>query len=60
MCRGSAGEIDEEVLAALAENYPDDQATGFIEGDLRGWFWVEAPPGEPEVEETEEVAETEI
>ena len=48
MCHGSAEEIDEEVMAALAENYPDDQAMGFVEGDLRGWFWVEAPPGEPE------------
>jgi len=48
MCHGSAEEIDEEVMAALAESYPDDQAMGFVEGDLRGWFWVEAPPGEPE------------
>ena len=53
MCHGSAEEIDEEIMAALAENYPDDQAIGFAEGDLRGWFWVEAPPGEPEVEATE-------
>jgi hypothetical protein len=34
-----------------AEVYPDDQGVGFLEGDLRGWFWVEAPPGEAEVEE---------
>ena len=53
MCHGSAEEIDEEIMAALAEYYPDDQAIGFAEGDLRGWFWVEAPPGEPEVETTE-------
>jgi hypothetical protein len=53
MCHGSADEIDEEVMAALAENYPDDQAMGFVEGDLRGWFWVEAPPGEPEPAEAE-------
>jgi len=53
MCHGSAEEIDEGIMAALAENYPDDQAVGFAEGDLRGWFWVEAPPGEPEVETTE-------
>ena len=49
MCHGSAEEIDEEIVAALAENYPDDQAMGFAEGDLRGWFWVEAPPGETDV-----------
>ena len=53
MCHGSAEEIDEEIMAALAKYYPDDQAIGFAEGDLRGWFWVEAPPGEPEVETTE-------
>jgi len=53
MCHGSAEEIDEEIMAALAEYYPDDLAIGFAEGDLRGWFWVEAPPGEPEVETTE-------
>ena len=53
MCHGSAEEIDAEVLAALAEHYPNDQAMDFVEGDLRGWFWVEAPPGEAEVEATE-------
>jgi hypothetical protein len=53
MCHGSAEEIDAEVMAALAENYPDDQALDFVEGDLRGWFWVEAMPGETEIEATE-------
>jgi len=28
----------------LAAKYPMDQATGFKEGDLRGWFWIEVPP----------------
>jgi hypothetical protein len=61
MCHGPVEGIDEGIMAAISEAYPDDQAIGFIEGDLRGWFWIEAPPGEPEVEEeTEEVAETEI
>ncbi len=45
MCHGAPTEIIEEIQNALAEYYPDDQATGFKEGDLRGWFWVEAPPG---------------
>ncbi len=49
MCHGPAETIDDEVMAAILEVYPDDQAVGFTEGDLRGWFWVEAPPGEPEV-----------
>ena len=53
MCHGSAEEIDEGIQAALAEHYPNDQAKGFTEGELRGWFWVQAPPGEPEPAETE-------
>jgi len=53
MCHGPAEEIDEGVMAAISEAYPDDQAVGFVEGDLRGWFWVEAPPGEPEDESTD-------
>jgi hypothetical protein len=48
MCHGPVDAIDEEILAAVAENYPDDQAVGFVEGDLRGWFWVQAPPGQTE------------
>lgn len=43
-CHGSPDTIDPAVKAALATNYPNDQATGFDEGDLRGWFWVEVPP----------------
>jgi outer membrane murein-binding lipoprotein Lpp len=43
MCHGPVETIDEEVQAAIDEAYPDDQATGFAEGDLRGWFWVEVP-----------------
>ncbi len=46
MCHGTPEEIDEAVLAALAEHYPDDAATGFNEGDLRGWFWIETRAGE--------------
>jgi hypothetical protein len=40
-CHGSPDEIPAEVQAMLAETYPEDRATGFAEGDLRGWFWVE-------------------
>ena len=53
MCHGPVDEIDPGIKAAISEVYPDDQAVGFVEGDLRGWFWVEAPPGEPEVTTTE-------
>lgn len=32
-----------EVTAALAEKYPNDRATGYALGDLRGVAWVELP-----------------
>ena len=38
-CHGET--IAAPVRAAIAANYPDDRATGFAEGDLRGVFWVE-------------------
>lgn len=43
MCHGSDDMIPSEVKDALAQHYPDDQATGFKDGDLRGWFHVEVP-----------------
>jgi hypothetical protein len=43
-CHGSPEQIPAEVKATLAKLYPDDQATGFAEGDLRGWVWVVVPP----------------
>jgi len=54
MCHGPAEDIDESMNTALAEYYPEDQATGFSEGDLRGWFWVEVPPtsGIPETQKS--------
>lgn len=33
-----------EVKAAIARHYPNDQATGFAVGDLRGAFVIEWPP----------------
>lgn len=45
MCHGSREEISEEVIAKLDDYYPDDAAIGFVEGDLRGWIWIEAPTG---------------
>ncbi len=42
-CHGPKEQIAPEVLATIEENYPEDTATGFKEGDLRGWFWVETP-----------------
>ncbi len=42
-CHGAADGLDENLRSALTQSYPDDEATGFAEGDLRGWFWIEVP-----------------
>lgn len=42
-CHGPKVQIAEDVRGQLAKLYPDDQAVGFNEGDLRGWFWVDVP-----------------
>lgn len=45
LCLGCHGKsIDNGVKAKLAELYPEDQATGFSEGDLRGAFVVTYSP----------------
>ena len=38
-CHGQ--HVAEPIADAIRQRYPDDQATGFAEGDLRGLFWVE-------------------
>jgi hypothetical protein len=38
-CHGK--ELHPDVVARISELYPDDEATGFGDGDLRGVFWVE-------------------
>jgi len=43
-CHGKS--IAPDVVAAIAERYPDDQATGYVPGDLRGMFWVSFPTPE--------------
>ncbi|HMO14602.1 MAG TPA: DUF3365 domain-containing protein [Pirellulaceae bacterium] len=43
LCHGSTHTLLPEVKQQLAMLYPSDQATGYREGDLRGWFWVEVP-----------------
>jgi hypothetical protein len=40
-CHGDSAALPEPVKAALAKSYPDDRATGFAVGDLRGVLWVE-------------------
>ncbi len=41
MCHGAA--VPAEIEASIQKHYPDDRATGFTEGSLRGLLWVEAP-----------------
>jgi hypothetical protein len=42
MCHGPSEQLAPDVKVELAKLYPQDQATGFSEGELRGWFWVES------------------
>lgn len=44
-CHGPS--VEPELLAEIRSLYPEDQATGFRVGDLRGVFWVEMPLGGP-------------
>ena len=48
LCHGPEENIPAEVKQALAQGYPDDQATGFAVDQLRGWFWIEVPPAATE------------
>lgn len=43
-CHGS--NLVSEVTARIDELYPQDRATGFETGDLRGAFWIEFPAGQ--------------
>jgi hypothetical protein len=42
-CHGAADEVRRHIGATLAAAYPEDRATGFAAGDLRGWMWAEVP-----------------
>lgn len=50
LCHGSS--VAAEVGARIELHYPDDQATGFAEGSLRGLLWVEVPFPAPPVNES--------
>ena len=43
-CHGPRDKLSSKVTEMLEKHYPEDEATGFEVGDLRGWFWVEVPP----------------
>lgn len=45
MCHGPKEQLAPVIQEQLSKLYPDDQATGFREGDLRGWFWIDLPYG---------------
>lgn len=45
MCHGPSDQIAPVIQDQLAKLYPNDEATGFQEGDLRGWFWIDMPGG---------------
>jgi hypothetical protein len=40
-CHGPAAGISPKVAEVLARRYPADRATGYAEGDFRGFLWVE-------------------
>jgi hypothetical protein len=42
-CHGPADEVAARLGSKLATAYPQDRATGFAVGDLRGWMWAEVP-----------------
>ncbi len=42
-CHGDPSLLTQPVRDALVKRYPHDRATGYKEGDLRGWFWLEVP-----------------
>ena len=44
-CHGDVETMDPEVRELLRERYPDDQATGYQAGELRGVIRVEVPQG---------------
>lgn len=46
-CHGPQETIPPAVRAILEQRYPDDEATGYALGDLRGAVWAEATHREP-------------
>jgi hypothetical protein len=41
-CHGPAAGIAPKVKETLTARYPRDQATGYADGDFRGFLWVES------------------
>lgn len=43
-CHGNPETFSVELQETLAKYYPEDRATGFEEGDMRGVFWAKIKP----------------
>lgn len=48
VCHGAPQAIPVDVREVLAARYPDDDATGYAVGDLRGALWAEVSSAPPE------------
>jgi hypothetical protein len=46
MCHGES--VTQALVERIKQHYPEDQATGFADGDFRGLFWVTMPLGSEE------------
>ena len=42
-CHGPTADVRRNLGEVLAAAYPQDRATEFAPGDLRGWMWAEVP-----------------
>ncbi len=47
-CHGT--EISEEVVKEISAKYPNDKATGYKTGEIRGFFWAIYTPTKPKKE----------
>ncbi|MCA9563683.1 MAG: DUF3365 domain-containing protein, partial [Myxococcales bacterium] len=43
-CHGDENHLIPALNEPLHRLYPDDQATGFEEGEVRGYFWAQSTP----------------
>ncbi|HEY6006606.1 MAG TPA: DUF3365 domain-containing protein, partial [Anaeromyxobacter sp.] len=46
-CHARREDLSAGTRAWLARSYPEDRALGYALGDLRGFWWAEAPKGSP-------------
>jgi len=46
-CHAARDALAEGTRSWLARSYPEDRAVGYAQGDLRGYWWAEAPKAPP-------------